>query len=182
MGHKATISFGIVIAHHSVPLAIALENIWEAEAEAKEHKFPNGKPKDAVQVRILYGNGNILKATCKFHVFHQWQKLIAIDLDSAIFEQAATIWSQHPAPIYEAIEPWANAFCSRREALKDDKLMREELQKLLTQFLQGLWLTTEAGKECDPLRRLRERQINNWLKLAAFLIRNRDIKLGGERQ
>jgi len=129
-----------------------------------------------VQVRILYGNGNILKATCKFDVFHQWQELIAIPgLDSAIFEQAATIWNQHPAPIYEAIEPWTNAFCSRREALKGDELMREEFQRLLIQFLQGLWQTTESGTEC-------ELQINNWLKLAAFLIRNRDIKLGGERQ
>ncbi|PSB28966.1 type III-B CRISPR-associated protein Cas10/Cmr2 [filamentous cyanobacterium Phorm 46] len=176
MGHKATISFGIVLAHHSVPMAIALENLWEAEDKAKKHKSPDGKQKDAVQVRILYGNGNILQATCKFDVFHQWQELIAIpDLDSAIFEQAATIWNQHPAPIYEAIEPWTNAFCSRREALKGDELMREEFQRLLIQFLQGLWQTTESGTECD-------RQINNWLKLAAFLIRNRDIKLGGERQ
>ena len=185
MGHKATISFGIVLAHHSVPMAIALENLWEAEEEAKAQKYHNSclikdkkkcySQKDAVQVRILYGNGNILKATCKFDVFHQWQELIAIPgLDSAIFEQAATIWNQHPAPMYEAIEPWTNAFCSRREALKGDELMREKFQRLLTEFLQGLWLTTEAGKECD-------RQINNWLKLAAFLIRNRDIKLGGER-
>jgi CRISPR/Cas system-associated protein Cas10 (large subunit of type III CRISPR-Cas system) len=38
MGHKATISFGIVLAHHSVPLAIALENLWEAEDKAKKHR------------------------------------------------------------------------------------------------------------------------------------------------
>ncbi|MEG4968673.1 type III-B CRISPR-associated protein Cas10/Cmr2 [Microcoleus sp. B6-A1] len=175
MGHKATISFGIVLAHHSVPMAIALENLWEAEKEAKKHKSPDSKQKDAVQVRILYGNGNILQATSKFDVFHQWQKLAAIDLDSAIFEQAATIWSQHPAPMYEAIEPWTNAFCSRREALKGDEVMQKKFQELLTQFLQGLWLTNEAGTECN-------RQINNWLKIAAFLIRNRDIKLGGECQ
>jgi len=185
MGHKATISFGIVIADHSVPMAIALENLWEAEDKAKKQKYHSGclikdqkkcyAQKDAVQVRILYGNGNILQATSKFDVFHQWQKLAAIDLDSAIFEQAATIWSQHPAPMYEAIEPWTNAFCSRREALKGDELMQKQFQELLTQFLQGLWQTTESGTEC-------ELQINNWLKLAAFLIRNRSIKLGGRCQ
>lgn len=45
MGHKATISFGIVIAHHSVPMAIALDNLWEAEAQAKEHLSPDKKKK-----------------------------------------------------------------------------------------------------------------------------------------
>ena len=61
MGKNATISFGIVIVHHSVPLAIALESLWSAEAKAKEHFYlKEGKKdqKDAVQVRVLYGNGN----------------------------------------------------------------------------------------------------------------------------
>jgi CRISPR-associated protein Cmr2 len=102
--------------------------------------------------------------------------LIAIPgLDSAIFEQAATVWIQHLAPMYKAIWPWTNAFCSRREAFKGDELMQKKFQELLTQFLQKLWQTTESGTEC-------ELQINNWLKLAAFLIRNRDIKLGGKSQ
>ncbi len=176
MGHKATISFGITIAHHSVPMAIALENLWEAEEEAKEHESPTGNKKDAVQVRVLYGNGNVLKSTAKFEVFNQWRSLVSIpELDSAIFEQAATVWTQHPAPVFAAIEPWTQAFCSRREAFKGDELMLAKFQNVLTEFLKALWVTTEGGKECD-------RQINNWLKLTAFLIRNRHIKLGGESQ
>ncbi len=39
MGSEATISFGMVIAHHSVPLAIALESLWEAEDAAKKHEY-----------------------------------------------------------------------------------------------------------------------------------------------
>jgi CRISPR-associated protein Cmr2 len=176
MGSKATISFGIVIAHHSVPMAISLENLWEAEEEAKEHKSPNGDKKDAVQVRVLYGNGNILKSTAKFEVFNQWRSLVSIpQLDSAIFEQAATVWTQHPAPVFAAIEPWIIAFCSRREAFKGDEVRLQQFQEALTNFLKTLWLKTEAGKQYDL-------QIINWLKLAAFLIRNRDIKLGGKSQ
>jgi CRISPR-associated protein Cmr2 len=78
MGKKATVSFGIVIAHHSVPLAIALENLWDAEKAAKDHFCANAgqKKKDAVQVRVLYANGNILRATSKFNTFHQWQLLL----------------------------------------------------------------------------------------------------------
>lgn len=166
MGNKATISFGIVIAHHSVPLAIALENIWEAEAEAKEHISPELTKKDAVQVRALYSNGNILKATCKFKVFRQWQLLTDVpNLDSAIFEQAATVWNQHPAPMYEAIAPWSQAFCSRREHLVNDS--KRQFQQHLAEFLQALWQTTLEEKLTQ--------EIYNWLKLAAFVIRKRQI-------
>ena len=44
MGKKASISFGIVIAHHSVPLAIALEQLWAAESDgAKKASLTNGR-------------------------------------------------------------------------------------------------------------------------------------------
>lgn len=177
MGHNATISFGIVIAHHSVPLAIALENLWNAEEEAKEHKATvEGKiaKKDAVQVRILYSNGNISKSTAKFDVFHLWQQLLDVNsqVGSAIFEQAATLWSQHPAPILPALASWTTAFCQRRDLFAGDDKAREEFQQHLAEFLAALWRTT-SEKELD-------REIQNWLKLAAFVIRNRTIKLGGQ--
>ena len=178
MGSTATISFGIVIAHHSVPLAIALESMWAAEAEAKEHEYikhhrdSDGKQcyekKDAVQVRVIYGNGNTLKATCKFDTFHLWQKLLSMpNLEPALFEQAAVVWEQHPVPIPDAIEPWCVAFCDRREKLTDNK---DEFLKALSEFLINLWNTTEK----KPL----DLEVQNWLKLAAFMLRKRDIKIG----
>ena len=190
MGSKATISFGMVIAHHSVPLAIALENLWEAEKEgAKKHKSPNGVKKDAVQVRVLYGNGNILKSTAKFDVFNQWKELLnfkqthpQVDFDSALFEQAAEIWNQHPVPFlkdspdpFAAIAPWTHAFCKRRELFKGEgkEQAKQEFQEALARYLKALCLTTEEKE--------RDREIQNWLKLAAFTLRNRDIKIGGEK-
>jgi CRISPR-associated protein Cmr2 len=172
MGSEATISFGVAIAHHSVPLAIALENLWEAEEKAKEHKSPNGDKKDAVQVRILYGNGNILESTAKFDVFYQWQQLInaSSKLESAIFEQAAQVWSQHPAPKPEALKPWTQVFCTRRDLFKNDDDARLDFQQNLADFLDRLWQSTPETKL--------DREILNWLKLAAFLKRNRDIQLG----
>jgi CRISPR-associated protein Cmr2 len=53
LGSLASISFGVVIAHHSVPLAIALENLWEAEQGAKGQAYASSSPKDSVQVRVL---------------------------------------------------------------------------------------------------------------------------------
>jgi CRISPR-associated protein Cmr2 len=176
MGSEATISFGIVIAHHSVPLAIALESLWEAEKKAKDHVYidNNGekKAKDAVQVRVLYGNGNTLKSTAKFDVFSEWQQLITNDLESSIFEQAASLWSQHPAPSLEAIVPWTKAFCDRRDQFQSNEPAKTKFQENLANFLKALFLTTQS-KELDN-------EIQSWLKLAAFVKRNRDIKLGGD--
>jgi len=186
MGSTATISFGIVIAHHSVPLAIALESLWEAEDAAKKHEYhhscliPTKKhgekacfnKKDAVQVRVLYGNGNTLKSTAKFDVFSEWQQLITNDLESAIFEQAASLWSQHPAPSLEAIVPWTKAFCDRRDQFQNDEDAKKEFQKQLADFFTALFITTET-KQLDN-------EIQSWLKLAAFVKRNRDIKVRGE--
>ena len=191
MGRNASISFGIVIAHHSVPLAIALEKLWEAEEEAKEHLYidpkKQKKKKDAVQVRVLYGNGNILKATSKFDVFNQWKTLLSfkqthsqVDFDPALFEQAAEIWKQHPAPFLEespdplaAIAPWSIAFCERRELFKgneqDKKNAKQDFQTALSDYLKAISLTTQGDD--------RDRQIQNWLKLAAFVLRKRDISI-----
>ncbi len=171
MGRCATISFGIVLAHHSVPLAIALENLWQAEESAKDHKTPNNQEKDAVQVRVLYGNGNVLKATAKFEVFDSWRSLLNGEefeqLDSALFEQAATVWSQHPVPVKEAIAPWTNAFCSRREVFKGDETLQRNFQAALCDFLTKLFETTDT-EDCD-------REAQSWLKVAAFVLRQRNI-------
>ncbi|MFN9407616.1 MAG: type III-B CRISPR-associated protein Cas10/Cmr2, partial [Dolichospermum sp.] len=202
MGSEATISFGIVIAHHSVPLAIALESLWEAEKKAKDHVYidNNGekKAKDAVQVRVLYSNGNTLKSTAKFCVFHQWQQLITNDLESAIFEQAASLWSQHPAPSLEAIVPWTKAFCDRRDQFQNDEnsKLKTDFQKQLANFLTALFITsltvgdksnqqseipsTETKPICVGYSESLDNEIQSWLKLAAFVKRNRNIKVGGE--
>ncbi|WP_204138289.1 type III-B CRISPR-associated protein Cas10/Cmr2 [Halomicronema sp. CCY15110] len=176
MSQKASISFGVVIAHNSVPLAIALESLWEAEAQAKKHAASDGPLKDAVQVRVRYGNGNQLISTSKFDVFNQWRSLLTVmdDLEPSLFEQAASVWQQHPAPIEAAIKPWVTAFCDRRDffAGKDD--VKDTFAQAFTQWLEHLWQKTKD----DPAKR--QEEIVSWLKLAAFILRKRHIKLPGE--
>jgi CRISPR-associated protein Cmr2 len=177
MGEAATISFGIVIANQGVPLAIALENMWEAEEKAKEHfceTLPKGKrKKNAVQVRVLYTNGNILTATAKFEAFDKWRCLLDLQQDAALFEQAAQVWEQHRLPDETAIDPWVRAFSDRREALQQDDVKQLFVDNL-TAWLQEMYKTNDKA-ECDQ-------EVGNWLKLAAFVIRKRDIKiLGGEQ-
>ena len=180
MGGSATISFGIVIAHQSVPLAIALENLWAAEDRAKEYQSDESDRKDAVQVRVMYQNGNIMAATAKFAVFNCWQQLLEIvkqlkpnlKLDAVLFEQAATVWDQHSVPNIAAIKPWCRAFCDRRAVFGDDTTSRQKFEQVLIQFM------TELIKHTHPAAINVE--MKNWLKLAAFTLRRREIKLGEE--
>ena len=179
MGNEATISFGLVMAHHSVPLAIALENLWQAEEEAKDHKYQINdeiKAKDAVQVRVLYGNGNVLKATSKFDTFQTWQRLLNIeDIDASIYETGATLLEEHPIPVKQAIPSWVNAFVERRSNLNENQ--QAALRSGLNKFLLAVWQTTgDKDREEEVENWLeRKREVKNWLKVAAFVKRNRYI-------
>jgi CRISPR-associated protein Cmr2 len=193
MGQKATISFGIVIAHHSVPLAIALEQLWDAETGAKAYRSPTPDPnfpkKNAVQVRVLYGNGNILTSTSPFPVFAHWQNLMAAlstghdihtieNLENlpSLFESAATLWKQHPAPV-AALETWVKTFSDRRDYFQGDdagQQTKKRFQESLTQFLEHL-------SQAFDLKTF-DQEVENWFRLAAFNLRKRFIKpnsLGG---
>jgi CRISPR-associated protein Cmr2 len=176
MGAAATISFGIVIAHQSVPLAITLENMWEAEAQAKKHFCstlePEAQAKNAVQVRVLYGNGNILKATAKFEAFARWRQLLDLQgLEPAIFEQAAEMWGQHPVPHEMAIRPWTVAFSDRRNTFAGNDDQKQQFILALSSWLETMWNTTDQSN--------RSPEIGYWLKLAAFNLRKRHIQIPG---
>ncbi len=185
MGSQASISFGVVIAHESVPLAIALENLWQAESQAKDHCDAKGDRKDAVQVRVLYANGNQLRATSKFETFNLWRHLLNFDWKllnseedpSSLFEQAAHLWEQYPAPVYDAILSWVNLFCERRDLFKKNPENKQKFKQKLCNYLEHLWIhtqDTEGGAKRDAA-------IKSWLKLAAFVLRNRSIQLGGRQ-
>jgi CRISPR-associated protein Cmr2 len=180
MGKAATISFGITIANQGVPLAIALENMWDAEQQAKEHFCETlGKEqsqKNAVQVRVLYGNGNILKATAKFEAFDLWRRLLDLRLEPAMFEQAAQVWAQHPVPSDMAILAWANAFSDRRDAFAGKDEQKQQFINNLSNWLTEMWKTNDKSTRDD--------EIGYWLKLAAFVLRKRNITIptsGGDR-
>ncbi|MCS7030136.1 MAG: type III-B CRISPR-associated protein Cas10/Cmr2 [Gloeomargarita sp. SKYG116] len=183
LGSQATISFGVVIAHHSVPLAIALENLWEAESQAKKHKDCTGKSKNAVQVRVLYANGNCLTATGKFEMFKTWQDLLEFNWgtyqlaaeQSALFEQAAQLWEQHPAPTEDAIADWVTLFCERREVWQGNTEAQAAFQEKLRTFLVNAW---QLESKVPNDQKEKSNDLQNWLKLAAFHLRNRHVELG----
>ncbi|MEM9543641.1 MAG: type III-B CRISPR-associated protein Cas10/Cmr2 [Cyanobacteria bacterium P01_E01_bin.42] len=89
MGKGATMSFGIVIAHKSVPLPAALDALWEAESDrAKkmpgspkeiESDEPKYKPKNGLCFKVLYGSGNCLEALMKGELFADWRKWMKIE-------------------------------------------------------------------------------------------------------
>ena len=181
LGSLASISFGVVIAHHSVPLAIALENLWEAEQGAKGQAYASSSPKDSVQVRVLFANGNQLVSTCKFDTFDKWKDLLDFDWkllgqkqdQSSLFEQAAQLWEQHPAPTLEAVPDWARLFCSRRDLFRGESEQKDRFQAKLVEFIQHFW---QHSLPAQPAAW--DLAIKNWFKLAAFVLRNRTVELG----
>ena len=92
--------------------------------------------------------------------------------DAALALHSFQFWAEHPAPIEDAINPWTKAFCSRRDFFTDDEI-RDSFQEKLASFLEDLWMTTETEKDGKNL----DKEVQNWLKLAAFVIRNREIKI-----
>jgi CRISPR-associated protein Cmr2 len=128
-------------------------------------------------VRVIYGNGNILKATAKFDAFELWRELLNLknldleNLDPAIFEQAAEIWRQHPVPSEQAIKPWTIAFSDRRDTFTGKDAEKEQFIVMLSDWLQKMWTTTDKTD--------RDQEIGYWLKLAAFMLRKRKIQIMG---
>lgn len=88
------------------------------------------------------------------------------NIEPAIFEQASSLWEQHPIPSYEAIDIWCLGFCARREILT--VATKKELAVYLSQLLKALWNFTDRIKLDD--------EVKNWLKLLAFVSRKRDIR------
>ena len=84
------------------------------------------------------------------------------------------MWEQHPAPNITAIEPWCRAFCERREALSKDEDIRKKFHTALVNFITKIVQYTQAS-ETDT-------ELKNWLKLAAFTLRRREIVLGEVNQ
>ncbi len=171
MGKASTISFGVVIANQSVPLAIALEELWQAEEAAKNHRS-NQQEKDAVQVKVIYSSGNILSATCKMEVFAYWSDLLdtlpqLTDKLPSLFEQAGELWHQYPCVDDKAIVPWIRAFIDRRDIFHANKADKVQLIDALYLFIHSIWTNTSTAD--------RNREVKNWLRLAAFCLRKRQI-------
>lgn len=82
MGEGATLSVGIAIAHKSVPLATALDAVWEAESDrAKQMRGSlnpeqpeNIPPKNGLCFRVLYSSGNSLEALIKGELYPSWRE------------------------------------------------------------------------------------------------------------
>ena len=97
MGEGATLSIGIVIAHKSVPLATALDAVWEAEGDRAKAML--GKPKQPLNpeqplnseqpedipaknglcFRVLYSSGNSLEALIKGELYPSWREWMTTD-------------------------------------------------------------------------------------------------------
>jgi CRISPR-associated protein Cmr2 len=130
MGKKATMSFGIVIAHKSIPLPTVLESIWEAEKVAKA--VPG---KDGLCFRVIYGGGNQLEAVMKGTLLSDWWNFIKDgneDLSPLLYRLAEELPRRAAVtPNYHLFSKAAKVIISRRDESKKISLKVESLTKWL---------------------------------------------------
>jgi CRISPR-associated protein Cmr2 len=74
------------------------------------------------------------------------------------------------------VAPWVNAFCGRRELFKGNDVAQQTFVRDLSDWLKTMWQTTSNEKA--GFETTRDREIQTWLKLAAFILRKRNIVVG----
>jgi len=132
-----------VIAHHSVPLAIALETCGMLKKKPKNTN-PQRRQEDAVQVRIPTATATSLSQT-KFDVFYQWQQLINASSKLESHLERCTGVGSTPCTRRSA-QTLTQAFCTAATCLKNDD---EDLTFSGTdqaQFLTQLWQSTQKNR------------------------------------
>lgn len=169
MGHGATLSMGVVIAHKSVPLSTVLESLWEAEKDrAKE--MPN---KNGLCFRVIYGGGNQLEALMNGNLLAPWWNSIydfeKYDKDLApVFYRLAEELPKRAmiTPDGGLVSKAAEVIMSRREAELDNNFQRI-----------AVWLTEW---ENWARKALQDHWQNDWYKhyIAALQHKRDDLPLG----
>ncbi|OQY57652.1 MAG: type III-B CRISPR-associated protein Cas10/Cmr2 [Desulfobacteraceae bacterium 4572_88] len=81
---KATLSAGVVIAHHQYPLRSAIRELYKTVEEAKETKF-SGQSKDAWAVRILRRSGAPVLARSHWEYEEGFQPLVLLNAFQEVY-------------------------------------------------------------------------------------------------
>lgn len=164
MGQGATMSLGIVIAHKSVPLPVALEALWEAEKDrAKKMHGTRGisaiakeyiPPKNGLCFRVLYGSGNSLEALIKGELFADWRDWMN---------------TQHHQTLSSLLYRLAEELPRRATLSKSDRLIAKTAQVLIARQDDSELIKPNTDRLLSWLERWED-----W----ANLVRNRWIQNG----
>jgi CRISPR-associated protein Cmr2 len=138
MGEGATMSFGVVVAHKSVPLPTVLKALWEAESDRAKKMLgsPTNYPdKNGLCFRVLYGSGNQLEALLKGELLPQWWQWLNLpnpenrqQLSSLLYRLAEEL-PRHAALTegYHLVAKAADAIARRRDGKDKIEYTTEQL-------------------------------------------------------
>ncbi|TVU54225.1 MAG: type III-B CRISPR-associated protein Cas10/Cmr2 [Arthrospira sp. PLM2.Bin9] len=185
MGENATMSFGIVIAHKSVPLPIALSGLWEAEKQAKKMLGTPGikpdepgyiPPKSGLCFRVMYSSGNCLEALLKGELLESWRQWINTDqpqiLSSLLYRLAEEL------PLHASLTPNSNliakaawAISQRREEVEAIETNRDGLIRWLEDWENWAGYLKAQWQENSQLDNQGELPLGIDLKSLSYLLR-----------
>ncbi|NLM18370.1 MAG: type III-B CRISPR-associated protein Cas10/Cmr2 [Candidatus Riflebacteria bacterium] len=147
MGKKATVSAGVVIAHHKMPLAYALKCLREAESMAKS------AGRNAFCIRILKRAGGEVS-----YIDHWWSensdvpndKILTKGFDVStpigLFEKLVEIGAALPRKAFYALEDWVGVL-SVSGSKGDKERTKEMAEKMLSQQLSQHGCEKVASEE-----------------------------------
>ncbi len=142
MGHKATASTGIVIAHYKNPLDITLTEVRQAEKAAKKQE-----QRDAFRLTFLKRSGEIMSAGAKWTYADKKIDTVSVLLEFQDKFQKDNISSKFPYILGEVSETLS--------LLEDKQLYAAEIRRLLKRQQGNQKLSnTEENQLADDLAEL----------------------------
>ncbi len=178
MGPRATVSCGVVIAHHMAPLGYVLRQLRDAEKAAKNYKRKrNGQPvdRDAFHIRIIKRSGGMLDLSAEWgrplELLGRLRNFLASEGVSRRAVYNTLLW------LRDVPEPDGPAGAEMLQSLLAYQLARQAEKSERKRDAQAL-----AG-EITALAMQQERQklewLRNYLQVAEFLAR--ETRAGGDR-
>lgn len=168
-GSKTVLQFQVVIAHHSVPLSIALAHLRTMEQRLEQQRM---RQHQTIQVQILSSENEPFIATALLETFTLWRSIVQSShpFKPILLEQLAHFWSNSPSCCQE-LDIQMKEFCDRYTFFRYNPESKYIFEAVVFQFLQHLYkdkrLSSFSLSNSFPL------EVQNWLDLAVFLLRQR---------
>ncbi len=197
MGLRATLSCGIVIAHHQAPLSFVLRQLREAERLAKNFRRPDRcnpgkmKERDAVHVTVIKRSGTTLQLTLEWNepikLLEDLTKFLARQDVSRRAVYHIVQWLEHLPERGDRLDremlQSLLAYQLKRQACDAAKAAAEEFaERLAMEADRQAALKDPSGGFCGSGRGRGENHAKSWLRhflcVADFLAREQRVTAG----
>lgn len=199
---SATSSIALVIAHEKAPLSHVLKYLRQLEKRAKAYRSPDGhRQKDALAIAVMTRSGEIREAVVPWRLasgdwtvdrLNRWVDALERYLsDTFLYRFADAFMPLIGSGVSSVFGKGASAGRIRPTGnrVRDDDLMRTELERLIRRSLEAGETSVDAGRYAEELVELHADMASTveWLHLLSILtfirrIRKKKKQKGGSAE